>query len=144
MPGFPVHHQLLELAQTNIHWVWDVMFFLQLSPNSVTPFPPWPGMTKRGRISWGPLLPASAPLTVTYQYHPVPCHLQNQTHMLDPPINWNFIVQSSTQTSFPVKASLTSPTRSLGRAGSQQETDGIFKLSNLMRVQWGDCLQSVG
>ena len=23
MPGFPVHHQLLELAQTHIHWVGD-------------------------------------------------------------------------------------------------------------------------
>ena len=23
MPGFPVHHQLLELAQTRVHWVGD-------------------------------------------------------------------------------------------------------------------------
>ena len=23
MPGFPVHHQLLELAQTHVHWVGD-------------------------------------------------------------------------------------------------------------------------
>ena len=23
MPGFPVHNQLSELAQTHIHWVWD-------------------------------------------------------------------------------------------------------------------------
>ena len=22
-PGFPVHHQLLELAQTRVHWVYD-------------------------------------------------------------------------------------------------------------------------
>ena len=25
MPGFPVHHQLLELAQTLVHWVGDVI-----------------------------------------------------------------------------------------------------------------------
>ena len=25
MPGFPVHHQLLELAQTHVHWVSDVV-----------------------------------------------------------------------------------------------------------------------
>ena len=25
MPGFPVHHQLLELAQTHIHWVGDAI-----------------------------------------------------------------------------------------------------------------------
>ena len=25
MPGFPVHHQLLELAQTHAHWVSDVI-----------------------------------------------------------------------------------------------------------------------
>ena len=25
MPGFPVHHQLLELAQTHVHWVMMVM-----------------------------------------------------------------------------------------------------------------------
>ena len=24
MPGFPAHHQLLELAQTHVHWVGDV------------------------------------------------------------------------------------------------------------------------
>ena len=24
-PGFPVHHQLLELAQTHVHWVGDVI-----------------------------------------------------------------------------------------------------------------------
>ena len=25
MPGFPVHHQLLELAQTHVHWVSDAI-----------------------------------------------------------------------------------------------------------------------
>ena len=25
MPGFPVHHQLLELAQTHVHWVGDTI-----------------------------------------------------------------------------------------------------------------------
>ena len=26
MPGFPVHHQLLELTQTHIHWVSDAIY----------------------------------------------------------------------------------------------------------------------
>ena len=36
MPGFPVHHQLLELAQTQVHWVSDA---IQLSypPSSSSP-----------------------------------------------------------------------------------------------------------
>ena len=25
MPGFPVHHQLLELAQTHVHWIGDAI-----------------------------------------------------------------------------------------------------------------------
>ena len=24
-PGFPIHHQLLELAQTHVHWAGDAM-----------------------------------------------------------------------------------------------------------------------
>ena len=27
MPGFPVHHQLLELAHTHVHWVGDVIHY---------------------------------------------------------------------------------------------------------------------
>ena len=34
LPGFPVHHQLLELAQTHVHWVDDTI----QSSHPVTPF----------------------------------------------------------------------------------------------------------
>ena len=36
-PGFPVHHQLPELAQTHIHWVSDV---IQPSHPLLSPSPP--------------------------------------------------------------------------------------------------------
>ena len=35
MPGFPVHHQLLELAQTHVHWVGDAHPIIS---SSVVPF----------------------------------------------------------------------------------------------------------
>ena len=37
MPGFPVHHQLLELAQTHVHWVGDA---IQPSHLLLSPSPP--------------------------------------------------------------------------------------------------------
>ena len=37
MPGFPVHHQLLELAQTHVHWVSDAF---QASHPLSSPSPP--------------------------------------------------------------------------------------------------------
>ena len=37
-PDFPVHHQLLELAQTHIHWVSDA---IQPSHPLSSPSPPW-------------------------------------------------------------------------------------------------------
>ena len=37
MPGFPVHHQLLELTQTHVHWAGDA---IQLSHPLVSPSPP--------------------------------------------------------------------------------------------------------
>ena len=36
-PGFPVHHQLLQLAQTQVHWVSDA---IQLSHPLSSPSPP--------------------------------------------------------------------------------------------------------
>ena len=36
-PGFPVHHQLLKLAQTRVHWVSDA---IQQSPPLSSPSPP--------------------------------------------------------------------------------------------------------
>ena len=35
MPGFPAHHQLLELIQTHVHWVGDA---IQTISSSVIPF----------------------------------------------------------------------------------------------------------
>ena len=37
MPGFPVHHQLLELAQIHVHQVSDA---IQLSHPLLSPSPP--------------------------------------------------------------------------------------------------------
>ena len=37
MPGFAVHHQLPELAQTHVHWVGDA---IQTSCPLLSPFPP--------------------------------------------------------------------------------------------------------
>ena len=42
MPGFPVHHQLLELAQTHVHWVGDAIqpshpLLSLLLPHSIFP-----------------------------------------------------------------------------------------------------------
>ena len=37
MPGFPVHHQLLKLAQTHVHWVGDA---IQVSHPLLSPSPP--------------------------------------------------------------------------------------------------------
>ena len=37
MPGFPVHHQLMELAQTHVHQVSDA---IQLSHLLLSPSPP--------------------------------------------------------------------------------------------------------
>ena len=41
MPGFPVHHQLLELAQTHVHWAGDAIqpshFLSSLSPPAFNP-----------------------------------------------------------------------------------------------------------
>ena len=39
MPGFPVHHQLPELAQTHAHWVGDVIqSYHPLSSHSLPAF----------------------------------------------------------------------------------------------------------
>ena len=37
MPGLPVHHQLLEFTQTNVHWVGDA---IQPSHSLLSPSPP--------------------------------------------------------------------------------------------------------
>ena len=37
MPGFPVHHELLELTQTHVHWLGDA---IQPSHPLSSPFPP--------------------------------------------------------------------------------------------------------
>ena len=50
MPGFPVHHQLPELAQTHIHWVGDT---IQPSHPLSSPFPPAFNLSQhQGLFQW--------------------------------------------------------------------------------------------
>ena len=50
MPGFPVHHQLLDLAQTYVHWVGDV---IQPSHPLSAPSPPAFNLAQhQGLFSW--------------------------------------------------------------------------------------------
>ena len=37
MPGFPVHHQLLELAPTHVHWVGDAIHLILCNPLFLLP-----------------------------------------------------------------------------------------------------------
>ena len=51
IPGFPVHHQLLELAQTHVHWVGDA---IQPSRPLSSPSPPaliFPGIRVLSNVS---------------------------------------------------------------------------------------------
>ena len=49
-PGFPVHHQLLELAQTHVHWVGDA---IQPSHPLSSPFPPAFNLSQhQGLFQW--------------------------------------------------------------------------------------------
>ena len=50
MPGFPVHHQLLELVQTHVHWVGDA---IQPSHPLLPPSPPAFNLSQhRGLFQW--------------------------------------------------------------------------------------------
>ena len=48
-PGFPVHHQLLELAQTHIHWVSDA---IQSSHPLSSPSPAFNLSQHQGLLPW--------------------------------------------------------------------------------------------
>ena len=49
-PGFPVHHQLLELAQTHVHWVSDT---IQPSHSLSSPSPPAFSLSQhQGLFQW--------------------------------------------------------------------------------------------
>ena len=49
-PGFPVHHQLLELAQTHVHWVSDA---IQPSHSLSSPSPPAFNLSQhQGLFKW--------------------------------------------------------------------------------------------
>ena len=55
LPGFPVHHQLLELTQTHVHWVSDA---IQLSHPLLSPSPPAFYFSQhRGLFQWASSLP---------------------------------------------------------------------------------------
>ena len=49
MPGLPVHHQLLELAQTPVHWVGDA---IQLSHPLLSPSPAFNHSQHQGLFQW--------------------------------------------------------------------------------------------
>ena len=50
MPGLPVHHQLLEFTQTNVHWVGDA---IQPSHPLSSPSPPAPNPSQpQGLFQW--------------------------------------------------------------------------------------------
>ena len=50
MPGFPVHHPLLELAQTHVHWVSDA---IQLSHPLLSSSPPAFNLSQhQGLFQW--------------------------------------------------------------------------------------------
>ena len=50
MPGFPVHHQLPELAQTHVHWVSDA---IQPSHPLLSPSPPAFNLSQhQGLFQW--------------------------------------------------------------------------------------------
>ena len=50
MPGFPVHHQLLEPAQTHVHWVGDA---IQASHPLFSPSPPVFNLSQhQGLFQW--------------------------------------------------------------------------------------------
>ena len=48
-PGFPIHHQLLELAQTHVHWVGDA---IQPSPSLLSPSPAFNLSQHQGLFQW--------------------------------------------------------------------------------------------
>ena len=49
MPGFPVHHQLLEPAQTHVHWVSDA---IQPSHPLLSPSPAFSLSQHQGLFQW--------------------------------------------------------------------------------------------
>ena len=50
MPGFPIHHQFLELAQTHVHWVGDA---IQPSHLLSSPSPPSFNLSQhQGHFQW--------------------------------------------------------------------------------------------
>ena len=73
-PGFPVHHQLLELAQTHVHWVSDAIqpFHPLLSSTSLQSFPASASFPRSqfftsggqsiGLLASTPVLPMNIPL----------------------------------------------------------------------------------
>ena len=66
-PGFPVHHQLSELAQTQVHWVGDAI--LPSHPLS-SPSPPKPFKEKLKAKLLSCVQLFVTPLTVAYEVTP--------------------------------------------------------------------------
>ena len=70
IPGFPVHHQLLELAQTHVHWVDNAM-----QPSHPLSFPSCPAFNlsqHQGLFQWVSSLPQVARvLELQLQHQPL-------------------------------------------------------------------------
>ena len=58
MPGFPLHHQLLELTQTHAHWVGDA---IQSSHPLLSPSPTFNLSQHQGLFKWVSFFPSGCP-----------------------------------------------------------------------------------
>ena len=72
-PGFPVHHHLLEFAQTHVHWVGDA---IQPSHPLLSPSPPPLSLSQhQGLFQWvGSLNPVAKVLELQLQHHELSCY----------------------------------------------------------------------
>ena len=73
--GLPVHHQLLELAQTHVHWVGDA---IQPSHPLSSPSPPAFNLSSHWRRKWQPI-PVFLPGESQRQGSLVSCRLWGRT-----------------------------------------------------------------
>ena len=74
MPGFLVHHQLLEIAQTHVHWVSDA---IQLSQLLLSPSPPAFNLSQRqGLFQWVSLTSGGQSIGVSVSASVLPMNIQ--------------------------------------------------------------------
>ena len=72
-PGFSVHHQLLKLAQTHVHWVGDA---IQLSHPLLSPSPPAFNLSQHeGLFQWVSSTWSHGSQHCLTQWNYEPCHV---------------------------------------------------------------------